>query len=249
MKYILIALTLFACNTVAKKNATRKISNEPLDTIKSVPQKITAMPFLFETAFIKGTTQKGNIAPIKLYGVTIGKLKIVSGQIVACDPLHIDEYGIPFTQVFPTGEFPLQFSIAQTGEGDLIAFARINFSDEPVEKWELALQKGQEPLAIGDEEIHGYGVDGGVGILMDKETIKDLDLNALTDMDTELYKEMDRHYHNTWRYTMYNAGKQNLACFTTGLGDGKYATYIGFDASGKSCRLLTDFGLFDWKKK
>ncbi len=79
MKYILIAFTLFACNTVARKNATRKISTEVLDTIKSVPASMVATPVLFETAFIKGTTQKGNITPINLYGVTIGKIKIVSG--------------------------------------------------------------------------------------------------------------------------------------------------------------------------
>ncbi|MBA3674221.1 MAG: DUF4241 domain-containing protein [Chitinophagaceae bacterium] len=249
MKYILIAFSLFACNTIAKKNAARKTSTEVLDTIKLVSASIVAKPVLFETAFIKGTTQKGNITPINLYGVTIGKLKIVSGHIIACDPLHIDEYGIPFTQVFPTGEFPVQFSIAQTGEGDLIAFARINFSEEPVVKWELALQEGQKPLPVGGEEIHGYGVDGGVGVFMDKEAIKALDLDALTNMDTELHKEMDKHYHNTWQYAMYNAGKHNAACFTTGLGDGRYASYIGYDATGKPCRLLSDFGLFDWKKK
>jgi hypothetical protein len=48
---------------------------------------------------------------------------------------------------------------------------------------------------------------------------------------------------------MYNFGKYNLAAFTTGLGDGKYATYIGYDAAGKPCRLLSDFKLFDWKEK
>ncbi len=68
-------------------------------------------------------------------------------------------------------------------------------------------------------------------------------------MDTELYKEMDKHYHKNWRYTMYNFGQHNLAAFTTGFGDGRYATYIGFDANGKPCRLLSDFGLFDWRKK
>lgn len=192
MKYILIAFTFFACNNI-HRNDSLKISTEALDTIKSVPAKIVATPVLFETAFIKGTTQKGNITPINLYGVTIGKIKIVSGHIIACDPLHIDEYGIPFTQVFPTGEFPVQFSIAQTGEADLIAFARINFSEEPVERWEFALLKGQEPLPVGGEDIHGYGVDGGVGIFMDKEVIKVLHLDALTDIDTELYKEMDKH--------------------------------------------------------
>ena len=158
MKYILLALitvTFFACTNFRKKDSL-KVSTEALDTIKSIPATIVATPELFETAFIKGTTQKGNIAPINLYGITIGKIKIVSGHIIACDPLHTDEYGIPYTQVFPTGEFPVQLSIAQTGEEDLIAFARINFSDEPVAKWELALLEGQNPIPVGDEDYSWF---------------------------------------------------------------------------------------------
>ena len=253
MKYILFAIitfTLFSCGNFRKRDSL-KISAEPLDTVKSVPAKVVAEPVLFETAFIKGTTQKGNIVPINLYGVTIGKIKIVSGRIIACDPLHTDEYGIPYTQVFPTGEFPVQLSIAQTGEEDLIAFARINFSEEPVERWELALLEGQKPIPVGDDDIHGFGVDGGIGIFVDAEAKKALDQSKL--IDDELYgplnQEMDKHYHNTWRYTMYSFGQHNLAAFTTGMGDGRYGTYIGLDANGKICRLVSDFGLFDWRKK
>ncbi|HEX8335065.1 MAG TPA: DUF4241 domain-containing protein, partial [Segetibacter sp.] len=178
-------------------------------------------------------------------------LKVISGHIVACDPLHIDEYGKPFTQVFPTGEFPVQLSIAEVGGEETAAFARINFSDEPVVKWQLALHEGQKPLPVGDEEIHGYSVDAGVGIFMDQESIKALDTKRIWDLESkhELFKEMDKHYHGDWRYTMYNFGQHNLAAFSTGVGDGRYATYIGYDANGKPCRLVTDFGLFDWRKR
>lgn len=253
MKYILfgfVAFTLISCGNFRKKDSL-KISTEPLDTIKSGPSKITTTPALFETAFIKGTSEKGNITPIHLFGINIGKIKIVSGRIIACDPLHTDEYGIAFTTVFPTGEFPVHLSIAQTGEEDLVAFARIMFSEEPVERWELALQEGQKPIAVGDDDIHGYGIDGGIGIFVDEEAKKALDKSNL--IDDELYgplnTEMDKHYHNTWRYALYNFGNHNLASFTTGFGDGRYATYIGYDAAGKICRLVSDFGLFDWRKK
>lgn len=252
MKYILFALvtfTLFACDH--RRRDSLKISTEPLDTIKTAPAKIVATPVLFETAFIKGTTQTINDKPVNLYGITLGKIKIISGRIIACDPLHTDEYGIAFTRVFPSGEFPVQLSIAQAIDEDVIAFARINFTDEPVEKWELALLEGQKPLPVGDEDIHGFGVDGSIGIFVDEETKKALDKNNL--IDDELYgplnKEMEKHYHNTWRATIYNFGHHNLAVFTTGLGDGRYATYIGFDAKGQICRLLSDFNIFNWRKK
>jgi hypothetical protein len=251
MRYLLIAFVLFACKNPSGQKNSIKFSTEVLDTIKSTPPKIIAAPDLFETAFMKGTTQKGKSANANLYGITIGKIKVISGQIIACDPLHIDEYGKPFTQVFPTGEFPVQLSIAEVGGEETAAFARINFSDEPVVNWQLAVTEGQKPLPVDDEEIHGYSVDAGVGIFMDLESTKALDTKRIWDLESkhELFKEMDKHYHGGWRYTMYNFGQHNLAAFTTGIGDGRYATYIGFDATGKPCRLVTDFRLFDWKKK
>jgi hypothetical protein len=247
MKYLIFLLAVIACNVGPRKNLPVN-SNEVLDTIKTAPS-VAAKPALFETAFINGTTQEVNGATVQLYGVTIGKIKIGSGRIVACDPLHIDEYGIPFTQPFPTGEFPVQLSIVKVGNEETIAFMRVSFSDEPVARWEYALQKGQAPKPIQDEKEYGYGVDGGIGVLFDEEAKKSLNLDSLTNMGTELYREMNKHYHNGWKYTIYKAGDYNVAAFTTGFGDGNYATYIGYNAAGKPCRLTTDFGLFKWREK
>ena len=62
--------------------------------------------------------------------------------------MHIDEYGKPFTQVFPTGEFPVQLSVAKLNDAETIAFARISFSEEPVVKWKFALLEGQLPIPL-----------------------------------------------------------------------------------------------------
>jgi hypothetical protein len=252
MKYFLIAICFIACKNPFKPKDLPKISTEVLDTIKQAPTRIDAEPALFETAFIRGTKQKGNSADFNFYGITIGKLNVVSGHIVACDPLHIDEYGKPYTQIFPKGEFPVQLSIAEVGGEETVAFARINFSNEPVTKWEFALLEGQEPLAVGGKEIHGYGVDGGIGIFMDQEAIKALDQDQLTQIEEgiykDIYKEMEKHYRYDWKYAMFDFRGHNLAAFTTGVGDGRYPSYVGFDANGQPCRLVTDFGLFNWKK-
>jgi hypothetical protein len=246
--YFLFAFAFFACQNGPGKIDPRKISTEVLDTIKAVPGRIVATPVLFEFAFVKGTTQIVNKKIFQLYGITIGKIKINSGYIIACDPMHIDEYGIPFTQLFPTGEFPVQLSITKLENQESIAFVRINFSDEPVQKWEFALQATQKPMPIGGEEMPGYSVDAGVGVFIDKDANKVFDKKTAENTDRELFKEMEKHYHSKWKYAMYNFGDNNLAAFSTGFGDGYYASYIGFDATGKPCRLLTDFGLFDWKQ-
>jgi hypothetical protein len=248
MKYILIAFTFVSCINNSQKSAV-PVSTEPLDTVKFAPAKVEAQPVLFETAFIKGTKQKLRDLNVDFFGVTIGKLKVPSGYIAACDPYLIEEYGIPFTQAFPKGEFPVQLSIAQVDTAGTIAFARIQFSDEPVAKWEYALLKEQTPIPLDSKESYGYIVDAGSGSFMDAAAAKALDANQTSLLSDNLYKQMNKHFRHTWRYAMYNFGQHNIAAFTAGVGDGRYSTYIGYDAQGKPCRLVTDFGFFEWKKK
>ena len=194
---------------MSKRNAMLNISTQALDTIKTAPANITATPRLFENTFIKGTVEKGKSANVNFYGVTIGKLKIISGQLIPCDPGHIDEYGIPFMQVFPNGEFPVQLSIANVGGEETIAFARVNFSDAPVVKWEFALQKRQTQLPIEGEEMHGYSTDLSAVIFMGAESSKVLDKSNLTDSEANLYKQMDKHYRNDWKYAIYDFCNHN----------------------------------------
>jgi hypothetical protein len=248
MKYIFIVFIFFSCKNIYDPNANRTVSREVLDIIKDTLPVTRAAPAIFEKAFLVGTQDQVNQSTVTFYGVNIGKIKVSSGRIIACDPMHIDEYGIPFTQAFPTGEFAVQLSIAKLEDEESIAFARILFSQEPVVRWQLALQKGQTPLPVGAEKIHGYSVDAGVGIFIDEAASKALDKRHVTRMDQGVYQEMDKHYHNTWRYALYSFGNHNLAAFTSGFGDGYYASYIGYDTNGKPCRLLTDFGLSDWKQ-
>ncbi len=191
MKYIFIAFIFCACNIGSTRNDAATISKEVLDTIQSVPVSTGATPVIFENAFVKGATQRVKEATIGFTGITIGKIKIPSGHIIACDPMHIDEYGKPFTQVFPTGEFPVQLSILELEGEQSIAFARINFSDDPVTRWEFALLEGQPSIPVGGRKKHGYSVDAGVGVFIDEAANKALDQEAVTQMDRGIYKEME----------------------------------------------------------
>jgi hypothetical protein len=163
--------------------------------------------------------------------------------------MHIDEYGIPFTQVFPTGEFPVQLSVAKIKNEERIAFARINFNDAPVVRWAFALRKGDKDMAIGGEDRPGYSVDAGVGIFIDSAANKSLNRNDVTNMDTGIYLELEKNYRLAWRYAIFNFNNHNLATFSSGYGDGYYSSYIGFDANGKPCRLVTDFNVVEWNIK
>lgn len=241
---ILFMITFLACRSNFNKEQVQ-YSAEPLDTVKVFPSQITAKPELFEQAFIKGTRAKAMKSTLDLYGITIGKIKITSGRIVACDPILVAEYGNPFIQIFPAGEFPVQLSLARLGDAATTAFARIYFSDEPVARWEFALLQAQKQTSPGYETDHGYVVDAGLGAFMDVDA-KNALLRKGDAFEDELYKELKKHHYKNWKYTMYTTDNYNIACFTTGFGDGHYATYTGFDAKGKPCRLLTDFEIFDW---
>lgn len=256
MRYILFALTFFSISFSSCINkpkdrpaTTTNAPLTPLDTIQSAPA-VSAKPALLETAFIKGTQGKIKNLTFNLYGITLGNIKIPSGYIVACDPFLVTEYGQPYTQLFPTGEFPAQLSIANLpGKGETIAFARIKFSDEPVAKWEYALLKGEKPAPVGSNDELGYVVDAGLGIFVDKKTLDSLDRKEVANMGHDVYKQVNKKYRNGWSADIYTLGQDNLAAFTSGFGDGRYSTYIGFDANGKVCRLVTDFDLFNWKQK
>lgn len=253
MKHLLILITFISCKDSSRENvvATQRLATEKLDTLKTKSKPVTSEPGIFETAFYYGTTAKIDTIPISFYAVNIGKIKISSGKIIACDPIVMHD-ATPFTQTFPIGQFPVQLAIAKTDDDQRVAFSRINFSEKPVVKWQFALQPEQQPIPIGDSTFYGYGVDGGIGLFIDEEANKAFD--KLQGKDESIWgkvfnEEMAKTTRNTWEYVIYDFEKYNLASFSTGYGDGSYGTYIGFDDNGKPCRLLTDFGLVNWWKK
>jgi hypothetical protein len=130
--------------------------------------------------------------------------------------------------------------------------SRIYFSPKPVVRWEFALARGKRQIPLGGEHFYGYGVDGGQGIFIDSAANDGF--TKLLSQDDDLWEtvfvdETMKNYRNTWEFVVYPFPGHNLAGFSTGLGDGTYASYVGYDASGKICRLLTDFGLISWWKK
>src|SRR5690606_14869394 len=132
--------SIFGCQNISDVN--RPVSNEPLDTIQETKVDVSASPSLYETAFLKKSSiRDSGDAKIRFFGITSGQLKIPSGKVIICDPLHIDEYGIPFTENFPTGDFPVQLSILMAGKEESVAFARIKFNDSPVVTWKQALRE------------------------------------------------------------------------------------------------------------
>ena len=86
--------------------------------------------------------------------------------------------------------------------------------------------------------MRGYSADSGTGEHLDESANDPLGRDQVTDMNNA---------RGGWRFGIFSYGTYNLAVYSTGFRDGFFGTYIGFDATGKKCRLLTDFGLVNWK--
>ncbi|WP_312116569.1 DUF4241 domain-containing protein [Brevibacillus reuszeri] len=217
-------------------------------------------PKLFETAFEEGTTFEQDHYEYRLYCQDLGKLKVKTGKIVANDPFVLFETE-PFQASFPKGEFPVQLAIAkvaakagstgaeEAGESDeRVAFAQIVFANKPVASWKMAVWENSDMSQLGPNEFFGYGVDSGTGSFMDASTCELFEKASEKDdtyMD-KLSKEMDHTYKHTRCWLVKEVGEGNVMMFSTGWGDGSYASYIGFDANGEIVRLLTDFYLYNW---
>jgi hypothetical protein len=115
---------------------------------------------------------------------------------------------------------------------------------------------GNRASELKPGEISGYPVDSGTGCFMDKSAAKALDqrMSADSSFFKTMMSEMDKTYRHTWSWLNMKFADANLIAFSSGLGDGLYATYAGKDSSGRITLVVTDFfvvlpediGLEDW---
>jgi hypothetical protein len=245
--FIIFAIPIFtSCNFPGQQNSGSASPdfNEP-DTSKPIISSAytgQTFPIIFEAAFINGTQVRQGHDSYRFFKYEIGKIKIETGKIIACDPIVMHDAS-PFTQVFPIGEFPVSLAMAKALNDTRVAFSRITFSDSPITKWEFALRKGQNQISLTDTIIYCYGVDAGTGIFID--SISNKVFNQKNKMVWD-YVFTTKAKENEYLGYTYEFDGHNLATFSTGFGDGCYATYIGLDKDGKICKLLTDFQIVAW---
>lgn len=180
----------------------------------------------------------------------IGDLTLSTGALVACDPFTAPDTE-PFTLRLPPGAYTLILAIAHYEDDDQrVAGAMLQTNPhQAATSWEQTLLPDQNLSELEPGEIFGYGVDSGTGCFMDEDAAEIL-MSKMEADDTyfeTISAEMDKTYTDTWSWTnieMNPATGANLIAFSSGMGDGFYATYTGRDASGNIVSLVTDFALF-----
>ena len=184
-----------------------------------------------------------------------GELILSSGKIIVCDPLIGIDLRYHLKKTIKPGCYPVQLSVAdfQPNSDPRIACAMVRFTDEATVKWEVATITDPNPNQ--KEEMICYGVDAGTGCFIDwdaAQTIEDQfsELEEFEGFCDQIITTMEKnsvgkHVTGGWANVRVNeATGANIIAFSSGWGDGGYASFWGYDASGNITSLVTDFDLF-----
>lgn len=182
----------------------------------------------------------------------IGKLVLTSGKLVACDPLTLAD-SEPFTINFLPGFYPVVLSVAhiQKNNAQRVAYAMLCLSEQTPVRWEMATKLNEDISSLKEGEFFGYGVDSGIGCFMDADAAQIIDdsIYAETEEEILIYQLSERLEQNKcrtwcWADMRVDEGSQaNVIAFSSGWGDGIYATYFGYDPEDNIVCVVTDFNL------
>jgi hypothetical protein len=163
----------------------------------------------------------------------VADLTIASGRLVAGDGFAFESE--PVSGEFPTGRFPVILTVAQFSNDQRIACAVVQFNSNPARRWEFC---------------GSYGVDSGTGSYLDPKAAALLEKRLVKDPDSylQVIAEMERRQVNTWSWAnlvLDEATGLNQILFSSGVGDGGYNCFVGYDDQGKPTRLVTDFQILN----
>lgn len=176
----------------------------------------------------------------------VGDLTLPTGKLVACDPFVTPE-AEPFSLLLPRGTFPVILSVAETATDQRVAFATIRFKPTSPVRWEMMATGANDPSKLEPGDIFGYGVDSGTGCFMDASSGRALTekMNDDNNFFETMMAEMNKTYRHTWSWLNMKFGDGNVIAFSSGEGDGLYATYAGLDSQGEVAVVVTDFMVLD----
>jgi hypothetical protein len=188
----------------------------------------------------------------------VGNLTLTTGQVVCTDPMY-RELGFPQSWTTKPGDYAVYLYIGLDSDFEgRVAYAELCLKDEIPAYWEMSLI-AEDLLADNfEKQMNGlYPVENGLGSFSDYETWK-LYIQEISNF----YKgNNEGNYYDSILDTRFKANKNipassrgedwinyqptnaigNIIMFGSGMGDGLYPRYVGYDKSGQVIKLVTDF--------
>ena len=177
-------------------------------------------------------------------------------------PLIVPDTRYHLKKTVKPGRYPVIVAVADFQPiGDTrFACAMLRIDDEATVRWEVAFINEPDPNQTDNRPA--YGVDAGTGCFVDwdaAEIIEDLVSLEIVYPEKDEFEmfcdrviaEMEKNSFGNHSLTAGWANMKvsddteaNIIAFSSGWGDGGYASFWGYDASGNLTSLVTDFALF-----
>lgn len=196
----------------------------------------------FEKAFTDGLSfnERGGQRDV-LHVQRAGVLDVPSGRLVAYDPLS-DARLRTFQRMVPAGRYPVLLSRwkSDAQRDERIAAAKVQFSEAPAVRWELALREGDDAQKLRRKSDAAFPVDSGNGCFMDADRVK-----LWSSRNAEAREVLVNSGRGDKRdvFVLGPASGAEVVGFSTGMGDGWYRSWWGLDAADAPVSLVTDFGI------
>jgi hypothetical protein len=158
----------------------------------------------------------------------VGDVQLPSGRVIVGEYLF-DAEPLPFT-VAP-GRYPAHATLARYRDypNDDVAFVTLVLSDAPTVRWQPA-----GAIAVDGGTTTVTSVEGRDVLMKAQET-------GSLELDEAIFDSMVAHDYLATEWAL--TPETNLVQVSSGVGDGGYPVYIGFDAHGKPTRVVVDFYL------
>lgn len=171
---------------------------------------------------------------------TLAEADFPSGHVCVADPITFgwaEQFPALSLPISP-GSYPVEVAVATFGTDERIAAARIVLRGTRLAtRWRPAvLERG--PHA---GEIAGCVVDSGTVAFIDSTARKP----QREDFFLDWIDSGQRTYRPTWSWFCAVDVGHRLVGFSSGWGDGLYASYWGFDREGDVVELVADFAVCD----
>lgn len=217
--------------------------------------QITPRPDVLSGAFEPGFIGEAAEKRYPLRVVRLGEMEITSGRVILVDPFLMSTRDTPLALSVAPGRYPVDLAVADAGEsGQRVALARLLLSPAPAVRWSMAVTDEQDLTTLRGLEVFGYGVDAGTGAFVDGAVPAWLDARYPSSA-FEQYQDVQEDWQRRGEAAaetlgipygfalIERLGPGDAAMFSSGWGDGHYASWIGYDADGRPVAIVTDFAV------
>lgn len=181
--------------------------------------------------------------------VKVGDMDVTSNRLMLADPCYFgSNMVLPLERAVEPGKCPVFASVLTTQmTGRVIAGIKVKLTQEATVRYELAMPLGIKAWTVDDAMVFPYvDISTGIGCVADKETElrfaaaynqyfnthgKDMILDLLEPMVESAGFAM---------FTIPDTQVQ-VPLFKTGLGQGAYNAYWGFDGNNRLSELIFPF--------